>query len=95
MKIHVPVERGNEAIRDGSLPKTLQAVFERIHPEATYFTAVNGERTMFVVFDMQDASAIPAIVEPLFMDLDALVDLMPCMNLDDLQAGLAEAAKNF
>jgi hypothetical protein len=95
MQVHIPVERGNEAVRDGALPKVFGAVFDRIQPEAAYFTSVNGERTAIIVFDMPDASAIPAIVEPLFMNLDAAVELAPCMNRQDLEAGIAEAAKNF
>jgi hypothetical protein len=42
------------------------------------------------VFDMDDASAIPAVVEPLFAALNARIDLLPVMNLDDLQKGLRD-----
>jgi hypothetical protein len=43
------------------------------------------------VFDMTDASQIPAIVEPLFLGAKAQVTLTPCMNVDDLEKGLAQA----
>ena len=32
---------------------------------------------------MHDSSDIPAIVEPLFMGIDAEVELLPVMNVDD------------
>jgi len=46
-------------------------------------------------FDMRDASDIPAIVEPLFMGLNALVEILPVMNGDDLKKGLAAAMKDM
>ncbi len=44
---------------------------------------------------MDDVSRIPVIVEPLFMGMNAALTLIPVMNAEDLQKGLAEAAKNF
>ncbi|HKH28632.1 MAG TPA: hypothetical protein VKA61_09890 [Sphingomicrobium sp.] len=41
-----------------------------------------------VFFDMRDASDIPAIAEPLFVGLHAEIELLPVMNIDDLQKGL-------
>ena len=42
---------------------------------------------------MPDVSQIPPIVEPLFLGMNAEVRLLPVMNLEDLQKGLAEAMK--
>jgi hypothetical protein len=38
--------------------------------------------------DMHDSSDIHGIVEPLFMGIDAEVELLPVMNVDDLRKGL-------
>jgi hypothetical protein len=42
-------------------------------------------------FDMRDSADIPPIVEPLFMGIDAEVELLPVMNVDDLRKGLKAA----
>ncbi len=89
-----PVEASNAAINDGTLPKTIETMFERLKPEAAYFFAQDGKRGGIFVFDMQDPSDIPSIAEPLFMRMNASVELYPVMNRDDLRAGLEKAAKN-
>jgi hypothetical protein len=62
---------------------------EKINHEVAYLLPTDGERSAMFVFDMQDGTALPSIVEPLFRALDASVELSPVMNLDDLQKGLA------
>jgi hypothetical protein len=88
LKVTVPVEAGNKGIHDGTLPKVIQATMERIKPEAAYFSATAGKRCAYFFFDMKDASDMPAIAEPLFMGLNAEVEMSPAMSAEDLQAGL-------
>ncbi len=95
MKISIPVQRGNETIRDGTLPKTLQYLFDTIQPEAAYFAIEDGKRAGYVIFDMTESHNMPPILEPLFLDLDARVELTPCMNREELSFGILEAAKHF
>lgn len=45
LKISIPVEAGNNAIKDGSLPSTIQGLIERLKPEASYFFPEDGQRT--------------------------------------------------
>lgn len=85
-----PVERGNAAIRDGSLRETIRGLMDSLKPEAAYFYSEQGERACMMVFDMTDATQIPRIAEPLFHKFGAAVHLVPVMNADDLRAGLAE-----
>ncbi|MGH3295199.1 MAG: hypothetical protein ACRDP7_25720 [Trebonia sp.] len=89
-RISIPVESGNQAIKDGTLGTAMQRAAERWKPEAMYFTAFDGLRTPFMVFDLPDASGIPAFAEPLFRELNASVDLVPAMNADDLLKGLSQ-----
>ena len=88
----VPVEKGNETIRDGSLAQTIQSLLEELEPEAAYFWPENGERAGMMVFDMADTTQIPQIAEPLFMNLDAAVEFLPVMNADDLRTALEKVA---
>ena len=88
----VPVERGNQAIKDGSLARTIQALLEELEPEAAYFWPENGERAGMMVFDMADPTQIPQIAEPLFMKVDAAVEFVPVMNADDLKQALEKVA---
>ncbi len=67
LKVTVPVEAGNKGIKDGSLARTIQSTTDRLKPEAAYFLADEGSRTALFFFNMQDASQIPGIAEPLFM----------------------------
>ena len=89
-KITIPVEPGNRAITNGTIGKLMQNVAERWHPEAMYFTSLDGRRCAFVIFDMPDASDIPAFAEPFFSELEAELQFAPVMNTDDLQRGLSQ-----
>lgn len=88
--ISIPVESGNQALKDGALGAAMQRAAERWKPEAMYFTTFDGQRTAFMVFDLPDASGIPSFAEPFFRELNANVQLAPAMNADDLQKGLSQ-----
>ena len=86
----VDTEAGNEALRNGSMVKAIEQMVQQLNPEAVYFVGSDdGKRSCIAVFDMVDSSQIPVISEPLFHSGSARVTLTPCMNLDDLQAGLS------
>lgn len=85
-----PVERGNAAIKDGSLTQTIETLMETLNPEAAYFWAEDGKRAGMIIFDMTDSGQIPQIAEPLFTNVDAAVEIKPVMNADDLRAALAK-----
>ena len=84
----VPVEKGNEAIKDGSLTRTIESMLEELKPEAAYFWPENGKRAGMLIFDMADPAQIPQIAEPLFLSFNAAVQFVPVMNADDLRAAL-------
>ena len=95
MKVSMPVENANKAIKDQSLPKLMNRTIEELKAEAAYFTEIDGRRTALFVFDLADSSRIPSIAEPFFQALNAAVELHPVMNAQDMREGLEAAAKKL
>jgi hypothetical protein len=88
--VTMPVEAGNQAVKDGSVGKLIQTAAERWKPEAMYFGGVEGKRTAFFVFDMPDSSDVVPFAEPFFQGINAGVAIIPIMSADDLQKGLGK-----
>ena len=98
LKISIPVETGNAGIKNGTLPATFQSILEEQKPEAVYFAAVDGKRTIYLILDMQDTSQMPAIAEPWFLAFNASLEVSPVMTPEDLEKGgpgLEAAAKKY
>lgn len=99
LRVSIPVETGNAAVKAGTLGSTIERILADLKPEAAYFIADdNGQRSGSVVFDMQDSSQIPAIAEPWFLAFNAHVSIRPVMSPEDLaKAGpsLTQAAKQY
>ena len=98
ISFRVPTERGNAAVIDGSLPDTLQSVLEDLKPEAAYFADIEGARGGYLVVNMDDASQIPAIAEPLFLAIDATVQIHPVFTPEDMPGAmesLQQAAQKY
>lgn len=90
IKVVVPAEAGNKAIKDGTLPATINNFLEKQKPEAAYFATDGGDRTAFFVVDVGDPSDIPSIAEPFFTNMHARITFSPVMNAQDLARGLAK-----
>src|ERR1700756_4773514 len=96
LRVSIPVEAGNAAVKAGTLGSTIEKILADLKPEAVYFLAdENGNRSGSIVFDLRDPSQIPAVAEPWFLAFNAKVSVRPVMNLQDLaKAGpsIAQAA---
>jgi hypothetical protein len=90
LKVQPTVEAANEAVRSGRIAELIQSSIQLIEPEAVYFTVENGRRTGYMFFNLEDSSQIPVIVEPLFQNLNATIEVLPAMNLEELQYGLSQ-----
>ena len=82
LKFTLPIEKGNAAINDGSLGRTMESIMSKLKPEAAYFTPMDGKRGGVIFFDLAEPSQIPEVVEPLFLNLNAATELTPVMNAD-------------
>jgi len=95
-RVSMPVEKFNQAVRDGVAHEKLGQILEATKPEAAFFTAKEGNRTAFLVVNLANASDIPSIAEPWMLHFDASIELLPVMTPQDLQqAGLDKIAKKW
>ncbi len=96
MHISLPPEKFNEAARDGSVGKKMARILDDAKPEAAYFTSMDGRRGGYIVVNLAQASDIPRLAEPWFLNFNATVEFLPAMTPEDLQkAGLDELAKRW
>jgi hypothetical protein len=98
LKVEFPVEAGNAAIMEGTLPKTVESILQEQNPEAAYFFASNGKRAGLLFLDLKDPSQIPALAEPWFLAFNASVEIQPVMNREDLKKagpGIDRAVKKY
>ena len=84
LTFRVPPEEGNAAMKEGSFMSAFQSVVEELQPEAAYFTPIEGARGGHLIINMDDASQIPAITEPLFLGMGATVQIAPVFTPDDM-----------
>ena len=90
LKFTIPIEKGNQAFKDGSLGRTLESIMNKLKPEAAYFGPSDGKRGGMMFFDLAEPSQIVEVAEPLFSNLNAAIELVPVMNGDDLRKGIAK-----
>ena len=84
VKANWPNENANEQFASGKGPETIQGILEEIKPEAVYFGLEGGERTAWMIVNADEASQMPGIAEPLFLGLNARIDIKPVMTPEDL-----------
>ena len=96
IKVIFPHAEFNAKVRDGTVGRTLARILDDQKPEAVYFTETCGKRSALLVVDLKDASRIPSLAEPWFLNFQADVHFQVAMNADDLKrAGLEELGKKW
>jgi hypothetical protein len=98
LSFRVPTDKANAAIKDGTFPQTLQSILEELKPEAAYFTDVDGARGGYLIINMDDASQLPAMAEPLFFGMGATIRVPLVMTPEDLEKAtpaLERAAQKY
>jgi hypothetical protein len=88
----VPAAQGNSSIKSGAMQKSIESMLADLKPEAAYFHAAGGKRGGTMIFDMTDSSQIPQVLEPLFQEFHAEVEIFPVMNAQDLQKAFSKLA---
>ncbi len=96
VNIVLPIEPFNSKVKDGTAGETIGRIINEIKPESIYFTNQNGGRGAVMVVEVRDASQIPSISEPWFLNFNSTCDFKIAMTPDDLQkANLSKLAQKW
>ncbi|GIF46501.1 hypothetical protein DFJ67_8356 [Asanoa ferruginea] len=88
MTVQMDTEATTRAIHDGTMSTLVESTMERFRPEAVYFSTHHGNRTIYIVFDLDAEVRMIEIAEPFFSGLNAKIDFAPAMTPDDVRQGL-------
>ncbi|MFD9127539.1 hypothetical protein [Kitasatospora sp. NPDC059571] len=86
----IDTELSNKLISEGGMEKAMEEMMGILKPEAAYFYPLHGRRGFTVVVDLADGASLVPLVEPLWLRMGADVEIVPCMNADELSAGIAK-----
>ncbi len=98
LSFRMPLDKTNALIKEGKFARIQQSIMEELKPEAAYFTDIDGARGGYLIVNMDDASQLPAMAEPLFFGLGATIQLHLVMTPEDLQKAtpaLEQAAQKY
>ena len=96
VNVILPIEPFNSLVRSGKAGEILGRIIDDIQPESIYFSEQEGCRGAVMVVDVLDASQIPAIAEPWFLNFEASCEFRIAMTPDDLmKADLAKLAEKW
>ena len=91
-----PIEPFNSMVRNGTAGEMIGRVVDDIKPESIYFTEQDGHRGAVMVVEIPDASAIPSIAEPWFLNFEANCEFRIAMTSEDLMnADLKKLAEKW
>ena len=88
LTFRIPIEKGNEAEADGSMSKAIEKLIADTNAEAAYFTMIDGLRGGIAIFEETDQANLTRHNEPMFAALNAAIDIVPVLTLEDLKRGL-------
>jgi len=96
MRVKLPVEPFNAAVRNGSAPSVMKRIMEEMKAEGAWFSSFDGHRGGILIVDVNDASDIPRLAEPWFLNFDAEVQFHPAITPEDLgRADLESLGKKW
>ena len=96
VNIIFPIKPFNSLVRSGKAGEILGRILEDIQPESIYFSEQEGCRGAVMVVEIADASGIPAVSEPWFLNFEASCEFRIAMTPDDLiKADLAKFASKW
>lgn len=88
MEVLIPVEKGNEAVADGSLSKAFEEFIATAQPEAAYFHLWQGKRAALFIFEETKQDKLMAYNENLFAVMNAEITITPTLSHKELNQHL-------
>ncbi len=85
MIVECPHEPFNTLVRKGTAGEIIAKILDTIKPEAVCFTELHGRRTCVLTVNLENASQIPTLAEPWFLNFQADCHIHPAMTPDDLK----------
>lgn len=96
VNVTLPIEPFSSMVRDGTVGDIIGRVIDAIKPESIYFTELEGNRGAVMVVDVKEASSIPSIAEPWFLNFEAICEFRIAMTPNDLmKANLPKLAEEW
>lgn len=90
IKFSIPVSDGNEFVKTGTIGQNFHSLMEDFKPEAAYFFPENGQRSGFMIINVNDSSDLVRVAESFWFGLRADITVTPVMNGEDLGKGLGD-----
>lgn len=78
-------ESGNALVHDANFAQRIQTVLEDLRPEAVYFAAAHGQRSIYAICNLESGADIPRVAEPLWLSFNAAVEIVPLLTPDEMQ----------
>ena len=85
LNVEIPHEPFNTAVRNGTVGDTIRRIIAESKPESVFFTEQNGHRGATLIVQVEQASQIPALAEPWFLNFNADCQFRIAMTAEDLQ----------
>lgn len=96
VNVTLPIEPFSSMVRDGTVGDIIGRVIDAVKPESIYFTELEGNRGAVMVVDVKEASSIPSIAEPWFLNFEAICEFRIAMTPNDLmKANLTKLAEEW
>jgi hypothetical protein len=96
VNVTCPIEPFNSMVRNGTAGEIIGRVIDDIKPESIYFTEQEGNRGAVMVVEVANASDIPSIAEPWFLNFEAICEFRIAMSPDDLmKSNLTKLAEKW
>lgn len=82
--VPTPIDEVNTLVKEGRIGPTPETIIDELKPEAAYLLEIEGVRGGYLVVNMDDVSQIPAMAEPLFLELGATAQISPVFTPDGM-----------